>query len=55
MIFVLGMTTNYSFFENLRDVDYFIEKLRSTIQFFVKLESPQTEDGSAGDDFVPFI
>jgi hypothetical protein len=36
-----------------RDVDYFIEKLESTIKFFTDLESPPS--GDVAEDFVPFI
>lgn len=39
-----------------RDVDYFIEKLESTIKFFVGLEKgPGGDKESGDDDFVPFI
>jgi hypothetical protein len=38
-----------------RDVDYFIEKLESTIKFFTNLESSSDEDGAGENDFVPFI
>ena len=36
-----------------REVDVFIEKLESTIEFFASLES-SSSDG-ADDDFVPFV
>lgn len=37
-----------------REVDYFIEKLDSTIKFFTGLES-SSDEGNGDDDFVPFI
>mmetsp|Transcript_42925 Transcript_42925/g.103874 ORF Transcript_42925/g.103874 Transcript_42925/m.103874 type:complete len:496 (+) Transcript_42925:128-1615(+) len=37
------------------DVDYFIEKLESTIKFFVGLENPADGENEGDDDFVPFI
>ena len=38
-----------------RDVDYFIEKLESTINFFVGLEKTADGKNEGEDDFVPFI
>mmetsp|Transcript_54884 Transcript_54884/g.133292 ORF Transcript_54884/g.133292 Transcript_54884/m.133292 type:complete len:607 (-) Transcript_54884:46-1866(-) len=43
-------------YNNKADVDGFIEKLESTIQFFTGLESTTSGDGEKrDDDFVPFI
>lgn len=41
------------FYNTKKDVDYFIEKLESTIKFFTSLESTSSSNGD--DDFVPFI
>jgi hypothetical protein len=37
------------------EVDYFIEKLEKTIQFFSGLQNPSDDDNDPNDDFVPFI
>ena len=36
-----------------REIDVFIEKLKSTIEFFTSLES--TSSDGADDGFVPFV
>mmetsp|Transcript_78630 Transcript_78630/g.227265 ORF Transcript_78630/g.227265 Transcript_78630/m.227265 type:complete len:489 (-) Transcript_78630:207-1673(-) len=41
------------FYNTKEDVDYFIEKLESTIKFFASLDSTTSSNGD--DDFVPFI
>jgi hypothetical protein len=48
----MKILTSY-FFHLFRDVDYFIEQLEKTIQFFSGISA----EGSAGsdDEFVPFI
>ncbi|KAL3938950.1 MAG: hypothetical protein SGBAC_006232 [Bacillariaceae sp.] len=37
------------------DVDYFIEKLESTIDFFVGLDKPADGEGEGDNGFVPFV
>lgn len=37
------------------DVDYFIEKLEDTIQFFTRLQQPSEDHQDSDDGFVPFI
>jgi hypothetical protein len=40
---------------NHREVDFFVDQLEKTIQFFAGLEN-ETDGASGGDDgFVPFI
>lgn len=41
------------FYNTKEDVDYFIEKLESTIKFFTDLENPLSREDD--QDFVPFI
>jgi hypothetical protein len=37
-----------------REIDVFVEKLKSTVAFFSGLETAES-DSEATDDFVPFV
>ena len=38
-----------------REIDFFVEKLQSTVEFFQSLEAGGSTRASGSDDFVPFV